>query len=54
MGFVLVDVNKRIGTPALEEIILQGCDDCNSRMFKNANAASRCLESVAAGNQNPD
>jgi hypothetical protein len=33
-GFVLMDVDKRIGTAALHKIILRACDESGSYMFE--------------------
>jgi hypothetical protein len=33
-GFVLIDVDKKIGTVALQKIILRACDDSDSHMFE--------------------
>jgi hypothetical protein len=33
-GLVLVDVDKKIGTVALQKIILRACDDSDSQMFE--------------------
>ena len=33
-GLVLIDVDKKIGTAALQKIILRACDDSDSHMFE--------------------
>lgn len=33
-GFVLIDVDKKIGTAALKKIILRACDESGSHMFE--------------------
>jgi hypothetical protein len=33
-GFVLIDVDKKIGTAALPKIILRACDESDSPMFE--------------------
>lgn len=33
-GFVLIDVGKKIGTGALQHIILRACDESDSPMFE--------------------
>jgi hypothetical protein len=33
-GFVLIDVDKKIGTAALQKIILRACDNSGSHMFE--------------------
>ena len=33
-GFVLIDVDKKIGTTALHKIILSACNDSDSPMFE--------------------
>jgi hypothetical protein len=33
-GFVLVDVHRKIGTAALQKIILRACDESDSHMFE--------------------
>jgi hypothetical protein len=33
-GFVLIDVDKKIGTAALQKIILRACDESGSQMFE--------------------
>jgi hypothetical protein len=33
-GFVLIDVDKKIGTAALQKIILRACDESDSHVFE--------------------
>jgi hypothetical protein len=33
-GFVLIDVDKKIGTAALQKIILRACDESDSPIFE--------------------
>jgi hypothetical protein len=34
-GLVLIDVDKKIGTPALQKIILRACGESDSHMFES-------------------